>query len=118
MGINDAGQIVGLTIGSNGSFLGGFLYSGGIYEPFNDPLTGNGPNQFTSPTAINNLGQIVGTYVDSDGVVHAFLATPTVPEPSTWAMLLIGFAGIGFMAYRRKSKQALMGPELQTSGLN
>jgi PEP-CTERM motif len=31
-----------------------------------------------------------------------------VPEPSTWAMLLIGFAGIGFMAYRRKSKPALM----------
>jgi hypothetical protein len=24
-----------------------------------------------------------------------------VPEPSTWAMLLIGFAGLGFMAYRR-----------------
>jgi hypothetical protein len=31
-----------------------------------------------------------------------------VPEPSTWAMLLLGFAGIGFMAYRRKSKPALM----------
>jgi hypothetical protein len=31
-----------------------------------------------------------------------------VPEPSTWAMLLIGFAGIGFMAYRRKHKTALM----------
>jgi hypothetical protein len=31
-----------------------------------------------------------------------------VPEPSTWAMLIIGFAGIGFMAYRRKSKPALM----------
>jgi hypothetical protein len=26
-----------------------------------------------------------------------------VPEPSTWAMLLLGFAGIGFMAYRRNS---------------
>jgi hypothetical protein len=25
-----------------------------------------------------------------------------VPEPSTWAMLILGFAGIGFMAYRRK----------------
>lgn len=24
-----------------------------------------------------------------------------VPEPSTWAMLLIGFAGIGFMSFRR-----------------
>ena len=31
-----------------------------------------------------------------------------VPESSTWAMLLLGFAGIGFTAYRRKSKPALM----------
>ena len=31
-----------------------------------------------------------------------------VPEPATWAMMLLGFAGIGFMAYRRKSKQTLM----------
>jgi hypothetical protein len=26
-----------------------------------------------------------------------------VPEPSTWAMMILGFAGIGFMAYRRKN---------------
>ena len=25
----------------------------------------------------------------------------SVPEPSTWAMMLIGFAGLGFAAYRR-----------------
>jgi hypothetical protein len=31
-----------------------------------------------------------------------------VPEPSTWAMMLLGFAGVGFVAYRRKSKPALM----------
>jgi hypothetical protein len=31
-----------------------------------------------------------------------------VPEPATWAMMLLGFAGVGFMAYRRKSKPALM----------
>ena len=31
-----------------------------------------------------------------------------VPEPSTWAMMLLGFAGVGVMAYRRKSKPALM----------
>ena len=36
------------------------------------------------------------------------LNVSAVPEPSTWAMLLLGFAGIGFMAYRRKSKPALM----------
>ena len=31
-----------------------------------------------------------------------------VPEPSTWAMMVLGFAGIGFMTYRRKSKPLLM----------
>jgi hypothetical protein len=29
-----------------------------------------------------------------------------VPESSTWAMMLLGFAGLGFMTYRRKSKPA------------
>lgn len=29
-----------------------------------------------------------------------------VPELSTWAMMLIGFAGVGFAAYRRKRKGA------------
>src|SRR5665213_266136 len=32
----------------------------------------------------------------------------SVPEPSTWAMMILGFAGIGFVAYRRKSKPVLM----------
>ena len=31
-----------------------------------------------------------------------------VPEPSTWAMLILGFAGVGFMAYRRKSQPAVL----------
>jgi len=30
-----------------------------------------------------------------------------VPEPSTWAMMLLGFAGLGYAAYRRKAKAAL-----------
>jgi hypothetical protein len=30
-----------------------------------------------------------------------------VPEPSTWAMMTLGFAGIGFMAYRRRNRGAL-----------
>ena len=24
-----------------------------------------------------------------------------VPEPSTWAMMVLGFAGVGFLSYRR-----------------
>jgi hypothetical protein len=27
-----------------------------------------------------------------------------VPEPSTWAMMAIGFAGLGYVAFRRNSK--------------
>lgn len=32
--------------------------------------------------------------------------TASVPEPSTWAMLIVGFVGLGSLAYRRKSKSA------------
>jgi len=46
-----------------------------------------------------------GIYLDDVSVTPL---TAAVPEPSTWAMMLLGFAGIGFMAYRRKSKSALM----------
>jgi hypothetical protein len=27
-----------------------------------------------------------------------------VPEASTWAMMVLGFFGVGFLAYRRKSQ--------------
>jgi PEP-CTERM motif len=50
--------------------------------------------------------------VDTTGLTFEFSENvgnvAAVPEPSTWAMMLLGFAGIGFMAYRRKSKPALM----------
>jgi hypothetical protein len=26
-----------------------------------------------------------------------------VPEPSTWAVMILGFAGVGFMGYRRRN---------------
>lgn len=31
-----------------------------------------------------------------------------VPEPSTWAMLLLGFAGLGFIGYRSSRKSAAL----------
>ncbi|MDO9385021.1 MAG: PEPxxWA-CTERM sorting domain-containing protein [Hyphomicrobiaceae bacterium] len=37
----------------------------------------------------------------------AFNAVAAVPEPSTWAMMILGFAGIGFVTYRRRNKMAL-----------
>jgi hypothetical protein len=35
------------------------------------------------------------------------LVASAVPEPSSWAMIVLGFAGVGFMAYRRKSYGSL-----------
>jgi len=34
---------------------------------------------------------------------------PGVPEPSTWAMMLIGFAGLGF-AFRRSRRKVAVRP--------
>jgi hypothetical protein len=66
---------------------------------------------FTDNVPITSL-----TFTDdnSGGDMFDFISITTgfagaVPEPSTWAMLLIGFAGIGFMAYRRKQN----GPALR-----
>ena len=36
-----------------------------------------------------------------DGKPGWVLYSPTVPEPSTWAMMLLGFAGLGFAGIRR-----------------
>jgi hypothetical protein len=33
-----------------------------------------------------------------------FTLTAAVPEPSTWAMMLLGFLGVGFLAYRRRNQ--------------
>ena len=38
-----------------------------------------------------------------DTTFSVTIASP-VPEPSTWAMMILGFAGVGFMAYRRRSQ--------------
>ncbi len=35
-----------------------------------------------------------------------FSITAPVPEASTWAMMILGFLGVGFMAYRRKEGTA------------
>jgi hypothetical protein len=48
----------------------------------------------------NGNSGLIGSAFSGDGI-NAQVAA--VPEPSTWAMMILGFAGVGFMAYRRKS---------------
>jgi uncharacterized membrane protein len=49
--------------------------------------------QVSVASSINDAGQVVGY---SDGT-----QPPGTPEPSTWAMMLAGFAGLGLAGYRR-----------------
>jgi hypothetical protein len=45
----------------------------------------------------------LGSAVLRGTVTYTFTrAVPIVPEPSTWAMMLVGFAGLGYAAMRRK----------------
>jgi hypothetical protein len=84
-----------------------FREPGGLYEP---GVNYSGP--LTSLTPTDSMGHFTFSGVIGDvSFFDAPLPAPPVggvPEPSTWAMMLLGFAGIGFMAYRRKSKPALM----------
>jgi probable HAF family extracellular repeat protein len=67
-GINDSGQIVGNTEGPTGQEQG-FLDSGGVITTIDVP-----DSTQTDVTGINNIGQIVGYYVDAaTGVEHGFL---------------------------------------------
>ena len=116
--INDWGQVVGPYYDSAGNGYG-FLYTNGHFTTFQDP---NAAMLGTEPLAINDLGQIVGWYYDAQENIHSFLATPnldffassaaspladSVPEPSTWAMMLMGLAGLGFLGYRKICKGTL-----------
>jgi PEP-CTERM motif len=66
----------------------------------------------TRAVGINQAGDIIG-YGTYDYGQYGFLLTPAAagplsaaaaPEPSTWAMLTVGFAGLGFAGYRQVKK--------------
>ena len=100
IGTNAAGQITSWNIFEN------------IFASY-PAFPGENPNDFfsTYTVATTNAGDTVvliqdhnagfGPDVKGSGA-GTFGAVAAVPEPSTWAMMILGFAGIGFMAYRRR----------------
>ena len=50
-----------------------------------------------------NFNLAPGTNNEADYDNLTITVNSAVPEPSTWAMMILGFAGIGFMAFRRRN---------------
>jgi outer membrane lipase/esterase len=77
-----------------------------------DPCFTNTPGSAAATTACGPNGANVDSFLYWDDIhptapVHALWAKgfeAAVPEPSTWAMLLVGFACLGFAGYRRSAR--------------
>jgi hypothetical protein len=80
------GQAITSVFSPNTNFTGGFVGWLGL-----DP---SGISESAKYDVHN------GTF--SGTLAQISLGTTTVPETSTWAMMLIGFGGLGFAAYRTK----------------
>jgi hypothetical protein len=74
---------LGLVTADHSATIAGLLFS----------LVGDEPFGFD----VDNIQFGVGSQV----------VAPGTPEPSTWAMMLAGFAGMGYVAYRRGGKKIL-----------
>ena len=53
---------------------------------------------------LGNFGPNIDLTINGFGAFIIGGVVEAVPEPSTWAMMLIGFAGLGFVGYRTKSR--------------
>jgi hypothetical protein len=95
IGINALGTITGFY--DDGTAFFGFLRRGGVYSTF--PQAAGFTE--TIPNKVNDLDQVVGTYMSSDGAIHGFLATP-VPEPGSFALVAAGAAGAAWRRVRRR----------------
>ena len=104
--INDAGQVAGWANITGDAVQHATLWNGSTATDLNSFLNASAVSAgwvLTHARGINDNGWIVGDAHNSkSGVDHAFLLAP-IPEPETYAMLLVGLGLLGFIARRNKT---------------
>lgn len=68
---------------------------------------GGSRGDYVAPDALGGLFLTQSNSVLRLSLEGAVIGTPAVPEPSTWAMMLLGFCGLGWFASRRKNQIAM-----------
>jgi hypothetical protein len=86
----------------NGAQVGAIIKGSDLAAPI--AATGNqlGPDSNAYITFSNLLFDEVILSSSANSFEFTNVAA-AAPEPATWAMMILGFAGLGFMAYRRKN---------------
>jgi hypothetical protein len=78
-----------------------------IFDQSNILASGWTQYSFIETASSNSTSLVFGLEQVSGYSGLDYINVTAVPEPSTWAMMLLGFAVVGFAAYRRKSRAAL-----------
>jgi hypothetical protein len=89
-----------------------------IFAELNVLADGLGFTQFAGPDLFSgdpmhptfNLGTFPLTSIVSGSSTLSISEVGSVPESSTWTMIVLGFAGVGCAAFRRRSRGAACRP--------
>ena len=76
----------------------GGLTAGGLYDLSGDQLFTGAESAPTFTPGVYTLANSLSESID-------FVTLTAVPEPATWAMMLMGFAGLGWAGYRRANRR-------------
>lgn len=104
-GPTDAGWTVsvgGVTVGQTDAPIGNHGFSGWANQSYTFTAATSGPETvsflaYCNPTDISGCEAAVPPFALLDSV-----SLTAVPEPSTWVMMALGFAGLGYVGFRRR----------------